>query len=55
MKMNWEKKKEYKVAQLAKPGRSSAEKKREVSQKCQKGSKKKYCQDCGRATQCQDK
>ena len=36
MKMHRKKRKEYQVTQLAKPGRSSAAKKREASKKCQK-------------------
>ena len=56
MKMHRKKRKEYQVTQLAKPGRSSAAKKREASKKCQKkGSKQKCCQGCGQGTQCQDK
>ena len=36
MKMHRKKRKKYQVTQLAKPGRSSAAKKREASKKCQK-------------------
>lgn len=36
IKMHRKKRKEYQVTQLAKPGRSSAAKKREASKKCQK-------------------
>ena len=36
MKMHRKKRKEYQVTQLAKPGRSSAAKKREASKKCLK-------------------
>ena len=51
-----EKRKEYQVTQLAKPGRSSVANQQEASKNVKKkGSKKKYCQGCRQGTQCQDK